>query len=229
MPPFKFINRGFEKTLALVPGWATDERIFSKLDFDYNYLICCKLKPFVFEKEFLGALEEHSLSCVSFLALSLGGFLAAEFAANNPDKTDELYLTGVRQKYPISGLADIEAKLKKNKKGYLYKFYEDCFFGGNPPEWQGFKKELLKSYVLDFELEELLEGLSYLRQAELNVSLLKKIKNLIFLHSPSDKIAPMEEVLAIQSKLAGSYFVPLDGFGHIPFFNPMFKDRFRNG
>jgi len=35
------------------------------------------------KKSFLSALDENFLSCVSLLALSLGGFLAAEFAANN--------------------------------------------------------------------------------------------------------------------------------------------------
>jgi pimeloyl-ACP methyl ester carboxylesterase len=226
---FEFVDRGFESVLCLIPGWATDERIFSKLELDYNYLVCKGSKPFSFEKDLLNSLDENSLPSISFLALSLGGFLAAEFAVNNPGIVDEVSLVGVRQKYPIAGLLDIEAKLKKSKKGYLYKFYEDCFFGGEASEWQSFKKGLLKEYVEDLRLNELLDGLNYLRQAELSASLLKNIKHLKFLHSSSDKIAPMDEVLELKSNIPNSCLVLMDGFGHIPFLNPMFKGRFLNG
>jgi len=54
------------------------------------------------------------------------------------------------------------------------------FFRRKPSEWQDFKKGLLKSYVSDFELKELFKGLDYLRSAELDALLLKKIKHLKF-------------------------------------------------
>ena len=36
---FKYIDRQKPETAVLVPGWATDYRIFDTLDLDYNYLM----------------------------------------------------------------------------------------------------------------------------------------------------------------------------------------------
>ena len=36
---FEWRARGFGHTLLLVPGWATDPRIFAPLDLEFNYLV----------------------------------------------------------------------------------------------------------------------------------------------------------------------------------------------
>ena len=223
---FKFVDRGFKKTLVLVPGWATDEKIFSKLDLDYNYLFCSRPEPDNFGKQLLDALLKYSLLKASILGLSMGGFLAAEFSIQNPDKINEVFLVGVRKKYPQDGIRDIEEKIKKNKKAYLYKFYEACFFGASSSVWQDFRDDLLDSYVNDMELEVLLSGLDYLSKVQLKAERLKDISVLSFFHSPEDKVAPYAEAQALYSELPRARFVTLKDSGHIPFFNPEFKDKF---
>jgi len=56
---FRFFNRGFKDTLVLIPGWATDYRIFNSLDLSYNYLLTTKLYHFNFNY----ALLEKSTDC----------------------------------------------------------------------------------------------------------------------------------------------------------------------
>ncbi len=124
---FEFINRGFKETIVLLYGWATDQKIFSTLDLGYNYLSPVKLNLFKFENVLLNELEKKSIKRVCLFGWCLGSFLAAGFAKNNPGLIEQLILLSIRNKFDRGVLKDIEAKIKKNKKAYLYKFYLECF------------------------------------------------------------------------------------------------------
>ena len=129
---FRFIERGFEKSVLLIPGWAMDHNVFSKLDLKFNYIIPLELNVFD-----LSALPEK-LSCLGF---SLGGFLAKDLALKNPGRFEELILVGIREKYPEKDLQSVASMLKKNQKAFLSVFYTDCFTemdGG----WPWFKENL---------------------------------------------------------------------------------------
>src|SRR3989338_731284 len=86
-PLMKFIalERGKKAYIALIPGWAADYRIFSALDLEFNYLLPINFSPFNFTESLLDALKEHNIERVSLFGHSLGGFVAAEFAAEHPD------------------------------------------------------------------------------------------------------------------------------------------------
>src|SRR3989338_4261643 len=89
------IPRGAARTLLLIPGWATDYRIFASLELPYNYLVPIKFAFLDFEKRVLRALEENALDKISILGWSMGAYLAADFAAKHKDRIDELILAAV--------------------------------------------------------------------------------------------------------------------------------------
>ena len=119
---FKFLDRGFEDTLVLIPGWATDYRIFDNLKLDYNYILNTNLYSSNFNHQLLGQLDERKFDKVSVFGFSLGGFLAAEFAARFPEKINELILVGIRKYYEPKILEDFKKEIKKNMRSWLYKF-----------------------------------------------------------------------------------------------------------
>lgn len=224
---FKFIDRGFKNLLVLIPGWATDYRIFSNLNLDYNYLLTTSLHPFDFEKALLDKLDKTKK--ISLFGWSLGGFLAAKFASRNLNRIDELILLGICRKFCIASLKDIELKLKKNKKAYLYKFYHECFSDNDIEAFTWFKKNLLKEYIDKIGIKDLLCGLDYFSKARISPQSLMPVSKIRIFHGAKDKIVPLKEAITIKSKIPHAEFICLEPTGHMPFLNPQFRNRFYNG
>jgi pimeloyl-ACP methyl ester carboxylesterase len=223
---FKFKDRGFKQTLVLVPGWATDYRIFDELKLDYNYLLTTRLYPFDFNQALSGQLDGLKLGEVSLFGFSLGGFLAAEFAASFPDKISELILLGVRKGYAPKNLEEIKCAIQKNRRAWLYKFYLNCFSGADTQGLAWFKQNLLKEYTRNLSLNELIWGLDYLAGHTLKPESLRKIEKIRIFQGSQDKIAPLEEALQIKSSLPQAEFILLANLGHLSFLNPSFRERF---
>ena len=226
---FKLLHRGFENTIVLIPGWATDYRIFENLKLNYNYLLPEGFHPVSFAAELSEALERMSISKVSLFGWSLGGFLATDFYSRNPKRIEELILLGVCRRFPSEALKEIEIKIKKNKNAYLYRFYRDCFSKNDKQGLSWFKKHLLKYYLDTMRLEELIDGLNYLARAVINPLSLAKVKRLRILHGEDDKIVPFEEGVKVKSSLPGAEFIFFKESGHIPFLNHNFKKKFYHG
>jgi len=224
---FKYIDRGAEDTIVLVPGWATDCNIFSRLKLRFNYLLPVDLSPMTFEESLLELLQELAISKVSVFGWSLGGFLASEFAVKHPQLIDRLIMVSVREQYNIQELNQIKAHLKKNTKGYLYKFYTSCFLKPENISW--FKKNLLKDYCSLFELDYLLNTLDYLAAARIDTEGLKAIERVEFIHGEYDKIAPLEEALQVRKKLTQAGFRIIKDAGHLPFLKEDFNLDEYNG
>ena len=212
---FKYLDRGSNKTIALIPGWATDYRIFDSLNLEFNYLLPFNFSPFAFEDNLLNALKERRIDKVSLLGWSLGGFLAAEFAAKYPNLVEELVLISIRKKYKKKDIAGIKELLKKSKRGYLYKFYTQCFSGRKSLSW--FKKNLLKTYCEEFDLEYLLGTLDYLGKAKINTQGLAGVERIKIIHGESDRIAPINEGREVQEAITGAELITIENSGHIPF------------
>lgn len=209
--------------MALLPGWASDHRVFSDLDLDYNYLIPERFFFAGFKEELLRELERLSIDKISLLGWSLGGFLAAEFASLNPERVSRLILLGIRRRFDPLALKDTEIKLRKNKKGYLYKFYLEWFFNKEKEGFSRFRKELLGDYIRNTKLKDLKSGLDYLSMAELDLSSLGKISKVTIFHGDKDKIAPINEARELSSQLPGVDFITLKNRGHFPFLDASFK------
>jgi pimeloyl-ACP methyl ester carboxylesterase len=211
---FKFLDRGFKNTLVLLPGWATDCRIYSTLDLNYNYLLAINFSVSNLTDELLKILEEEKRTRVSILGYSLGGFLAADFSVK------------FRQSYEPQTLKDIAEKLKINKRAFLYKFFLDCFSESDETGLTWFRKNLLKEYLKQMEISHLLNGLKYLASARINARSLLKLEKLKIIHASEDRIAPIDEALALKTKLPRAKFIELKGLGHIPFLSADFRKKF---
>lgn len=226
---FKFLNRGFKKTMVLIPGWATDYRIFKGLDLGYNYLLPLKFKPLTFVEDLLRQLNKKGIEKISLFGWSLGGFLAAEFALKNPKRIEELILLSIRKSFEPALLKNIGQKIRENKRAYLYKFYVECFSNAEKEESSRFKEYILIKYVWGMRLEDLLSGLDYLAQAKIMPQGLSMLPKIRIFHGEDDKVAPLKEAVEISSRLPKAKFIRMPLAGHIPFLNPKFKRHFDNG
>jgi len=222
---FRIIERGHQEVICLIPGWATDYRIFDALDLNYNYLLPLEINPFDFEKGLADFLEANSLNRVSLFGWSQGGFLACGFVSNMPEKVNQLILLGIRRSYDRNLLQDIRLKLENNREAFLYKFYLDCFSKADKQSLAWFKKYLLKDYLDTMSFECLKAGLDYLTGAQIEPEYLAGIRRIKIFHGSQDKIAPLKEAMEIKSQLPNAEFISLDGSGHFLFLRPGFKER----
>lgn len=218
---FRFIDRGKKSTLVLIPGWAADCRIFAKLNLDFNYLLPLNLSISTFENDLIKALKKYYIKKISLFGWSLGGFLAADFCKKNYSLVDELFLVGVRQKYDSQEIEKIKEVLADKRKGYLYKFYSDCFY--NKETFGYFKKNLIKDYLDQANSDYLLKGLNYLKEACIEPENLRKIRKVKIVHGEFDRIAPLQQAKEIKNQLSEADFVLVKNAGHIPFLGDNFN------
>lgn len=226
---FKLVDRGFKDTLVLIPGWATDYRIFSALDINYNYLFPLEFCPFGFNEGLVKSLKEKSITKISLFGWSLGAFLAQDFALIYPQVVDELILLSIRKKYAWESLKEIKGQIVKNKKAFLYKFYLQLFSDSDKDAAIWFKENLLKNYINEIKSDELTEGLEYLSQSHIQTDSLAGFKRLRIFHGEKDSVAPFSEACEIKDSLPLAEFINIAATGHIPFLSKDFKARFYNG
>lgn len=175
--------------------------------------------PFDFQEKLLQIIQAQKISKISLVGFSLGGFIAADFAAKYPDLVDDVCLVGIRKQYPRKNLDMVAGLLRKNKTIFLHGFYRQCFY--EKKAWEWFKQNLLKDYCQNFDEEYLLQGLLCLEQAYIDVEKLQIVKNVRILHGQHDKIAPLSEAREIAGQLPQSTFVRFETAGHfIPLEKP---------
>jgi len=226
---FKLVDRGFKDFLVLVPGWATDYKIFSTLDLDFNYILPLNLGPFNFNSGLIRFLKKESINKISIFGWSMGGFLAQEFAINNPDTVDELVLVSVRREYGLNTLKETRAQILKNKKAFLYKFYLNFFSDKDKYGLSWFKKNLLMDYCRRMGLTELIGGLDYLAQAGIRIDSLAQFKKFRIFHGEKDAISPFEEAREIKNNLPLAKLINMPEAGHAPFLVKDFRDKYYYG
>lgn len=225
---FNLLERGFKEVMLLIPGWATDHRIFMNLDLRYNYVLPTKFYPFNFERGLLRWLEENHVGRISLFGWSLGGFLACDFASENPHWIDELVLLGICKGFKQGAIDEVSRHLEKNMKAYLFKFYLECFSPTDKEGLNWFKEHLLRKYIDQADTGVLMDGLDYLSRARINTESLAHVRKIRIFHGGEDKIAPLKEAMYISSMLPQAKFYCLTELGHIPFLNRDFKEKFNN-
>ncbi|MDD5686558.1 MAG: alpha/beta hydrolase [Elusimicrobia bacterium] len=212
---FRLIDRGYKESIVLIPGWAFDYRIFNSLNLDFNYIVPVKFSPYGFIDDISDFLISNKLSRVSIFGWSMGAFIAAGFASKYPEKVQEIIFVSAKERYEKESIARIKNYIKKNKNGYLYKFYIECFSKKEEKMFDWFRKNLLKSYYENMELNLLLEGLDYLLVARIDYETLKDLK-IKFIHGNEDRIVPVEEVLKIKNSLPDAEYEIIECAGHLP-------------
>lgn len=221
---FKFLGRKKKSFLALIPGWAFDYRIFDTLDLPYNYLLFCGNTFSDFEYSLKEELRKNRIKRVSLFGWSHGGFLACDFTGKNPDIVDEVILVSIRKKYEQETLGNVKKYLKKNKTTFLYKFYRECFSKKEAEAFSWFKKSLMKDYLQNIKLNELLENLAWLSRLQIDKKCLEKIPKIKIVHGAEDKIAPLGEAEEIKDNLPQARLIVFEETGHLPFLRKDFRE-----
>ena len=213
---FKIADNRQKRSIVLLPGWATDYRIFEKLNLPYNCILPVPFNPNTFETEFLKYAVQNNIKKVSLFGWSLGGYCAADFAIKHPERIEELILVSVKKKYDKEGIDKVKEHIMQSRKAYLYKFYYECFSKEEAETLKWFKETLMKEYLDRFDEEQLFEGLDYLLNTPLDINGLKSLKTKL-IYGMKDKIVPAKEVIGLKSELPDALFEFIENSGHMPF------------
>jgi non-heme chloroperoxidase len=224
---FQYQDRGYDRTLVLVPGWGFDARIFEPLDLDFNYLLQQGIDTERFNEDLIRVLARYNIKEVSMLGWSMGGFLALNFLKEYGQAVREIFLVSMRKRFPKEQIDSQKAMLIEDRKLYLAQFYRNCFLG-HKRAFKWFKERLFSSYVDIFDLESLLKGLDYLAQQELEPAFLDK-HAVRLVHGKKDGIAPYSELLELMEGLPSPHILLFETSGHLPFLEPDFKERLFTG
>lgn len=226
---FEFRNRGFKDTLILVPGWAADWRIFDGLELDYNYLLATKLNTADFIRQLLSWMDQSKTNKVFIFGVSLGGFLAVEFASEHSERIAGLILLGVRKSYDPQLLENVKREILADPRPWLYKFYLNCFSKEDRKSLVWFRKNLLNEYLDNLNTDELIAGLDYLANHTIYPGSLGKIEDIRIFHGSDDIIAPVNEILEVKAELPQARFTLLEHKGHLFSLSRDFRERFYHG
>lgn len=179
----------------------------------------------LFDRQLLGLMDELSLTGpVSLVGSSMGGLIAAEFAARHPERVKRLALiapAGFLEKIPLSGRI---ARMPLAGDYIVYSFGDVLFtrnnaanfYGPIPPEFEakfatqmqyrGFKRALL-STLRSMPLET---GASTFERAG------KTAIPKLLIWGRQDAVVPFANSDQVRARLTGAEFHELEGAGHSP-------------
>ncbi len=217
-----------EPSVVLLPGWATDGRIFGGVLPGMTAVTSGALRPEGFSRRLAAFLDRTSRGPVTVAGWSLGGFLAAEFARAYPDRVRHLVLVGIRRRYPAPEVEKVRESLLRDRQGCLSGFYAQCFYPSQMAEYRRFRSSLQKEYLREMDGAVLLEGLSYLSSALLAADRFPPCPVTI-LHGGRDAVAPPAEAEEIAGESGRASFRLLAGAGHAAFLAEGFETAVADG
>ena len=225
MHKFEFINRGFDKNILLLPGWACDWRIFTHLDLDCNYIYAPAGDV---DTEFIACyLKEHKFHKVSVLGFSMGSFTAARFAEDHAAFIERLFLVSTTIKPDAMLMDHIKAKIDANHRAFLIRFYINCFARNDIEALRLFRRDILQDYLARADKDILLEGLNFLRGASLSSEGINKVDKVTIYHGEEDKVFPLKDILPITQYCPKVELNVFADTGHILLFNHKFLHQIR--
>jgi len=213
----QYKNRGYDRTLLLVPGWGFDERVFEPLRLPFNYLLYTSPDMAVLEDVVLSG----GYGALDMMGWSQGGVALAGLAVKYPEQVRQLILVGIRPAYPVKGLNEIKDLLTRSCQTYLTCFYKACLDKTHLP-W--FKQTLQKTYLAKFKPEDLLAGLDWLAQVSLDAVALKKIRSVTVIHGVNDRVAPVQGARVLAEQLPGARYCEVSDAAHAVFLDPTFSE-----
>jgi pimeloyl-ACP methyl ester carboxylesterase len=218
---FVVVGEG-DPSVVLLPGWATDGRIFEGVLPGVTAVTTGPLRPEGFSRRLAAFLGRAAHGAVTVVGWSLGGFLAAEFAREYPDRVRRIVLVGIRREYPEGDVAGVLRSLSADPGACLTAFYAQCFFPSQMPAYRRFRGGLQAAYLRELDGGALREGLSYLAGARLSGETLPACPVAI-VHGEKDVVAPLAEAEGVAREGGNATFHPLPGAAHAAFL----ADRFR--
>lgn len=224
MPREEFFVRGEgAPEVVLLPGWATDGRVFDGLFPRATTVTTGPLRPEGFPGRLAAFLDRSGARApVTLVGWSLGGFLAAEFARERPDRVRRAILVGVRRAYPEADVEAVREGLHRDREACLSGFYAQCFFPSQTADYRRFRASLQKEYLREMDDAALRPGLSYLAAARLSGDLLPRCPVLL-VHGERDVVAPAVEAEAVARESGRAAFHRVPGAAHAAFLSDGFR------
>lgn len=223
MRPEEFTVAGEgDPSMVLLPGWATDGRIFEGVLPGVSAVTTGPLRPEGFSRRLAAFLDRTARGPVTVVGWSLGGFLAAEFAREYPDRVRRVVLVGIRREYPEGDVGAVLRSFSADPGSCLSGFYAQCFFPSQMPAYRRFRAGLQAAYLREMDGGALREGLSYLASARLSGETLP-VCPVTIVHGEKDVIAPLAEAEGVAREGANATFHPLPGAAHAAFLADGFR------
>lgn len=198
--------------VVMLPGWATDGRVFALRGAIGARVLTGTFLPDRYMRPLADYLENAALGPVTLVGWSLGGFAAVEFARAYPRLVGRLVLVGVRRSYPAEEIAAFRDALLADRERCLGRFYRECFLPAHAGEYKGFREGLMRSYMAEMSMTDLLEGLEYLAAQEITPAALSRCP-VTLIHGGRDPIAPPAEARDIVDS-ASAKLMMLPRAGH---------------
>jgi pimeloyl-ACP methyl ester carboxylesterase len=205
-----------DPSMVLLPGWATDGRIFEGVFPGVCAVTTGPLRPEGFSRRLAAFVDRAALGPVTVVGWSLGGFLAAEFAREHPDRVRRVVLVGIRREYPKGDVESVLRSLSSDPDACLSGFYTRCFYPSQIPAYRRFRGRLQAAYLRELDGGVLREGLAYLTGARLSVGTLPACPVAV-VHGQDDVIAPFAEAEGVARECGNATFHPLPGAAHAAF------------
>ena len=202
--------------MVLLPGWATDGRIFEGVLPGVTAVTTGPLRPEGFPRRLAAFLDSKARGQVTVVGWSLGGFLAAEFARDFPDRVRRVVLVGIRRAYPEGDVAEVLRSLSADPGACLAGFYAQCFYPSQMAAYRRFRSGLQAAYLREMDGGALREGLSYLAGARLSGETLPACPVAI-VHGEKDVVAPFAEAEGVAREGGNATFHRLPGAAHAAF------------
>ena len=217
-----------DPSMVLLPGWATDGRIFEGALPGVRAVTTGQLRPEGFAPRLAAFLGRAARGPVTVVGWSLGGFLAAGFAREYPERVRRLVLVGIRRAYPEGEVAAILRSLSTVPGGCLSGFYARCFYPSQIPAYRRFRSGLQEAYLREMDVGALREGLSCLAGAKLSGGTLPACPVAI-VHGEDDVIAPFAEAEGVARECGNATVHPLPGAAHAAFLADGFRGVIADG
>jgi pimeloyl-[acyl-carrier protein] methyl ester esterase len=218
-----FLKGSGAPTVVLLPGWATDGRVFDGMFPRATAVTTGALRPDGFPARLAAFLDRSGASApVTIVGWSLGGFLAAEFAREHPGRVRRAILVGIRRAYPPADVEAVMAGLLRDRAACLSGFYAQCFFPSQTADYRKFRASLQKEYLREMDGSALHAGLSYLAAVRLSGELLPRCP-VFLVHGERDAVAPASEAEGIARESGRAAFHRVPGAAHAAFLSAGFR------
>lgn len=213
---FLFQPENRDRALVLLPGFATDYRIFEGLTHNASRIFPFNVAPRRLVEQLSRYLQGAGIGRVTFIGWSMGAFLASDFAERYPEFVERMVLVGARKRYDRDALNLFEKTLRENPKQCLQEFYAQCFLPTQRSAYKRFRETLLLPYLREMDDQRLIEGLEYLHDAEIRPNRLPP-RPVTFVHGAHDVIAPVAEVRELAAGIPGASLRVLPNASHAAF------------
>jgi len=224
---FVVVGEG-DPSMVLLPGWATDGRIFEGVLPGVTAVTTGPLRPEGFATRLSAFLDRKARGPVTIVGWSLGGFLAAEFAREHPERVRRVVLVGIRREYPEDDVEAVLRSLSADPGNCLSGFYAQCFYPSQMPAYRRFRGGLQAAYLREMDGGALREGLTYLASARLSGETLPSCPVAI-VHGEKDVIASFAEAEGVARECGNATFHPLRGAAHAAFLADGFRSVVADG